>query len=100
LAFSDRYAFVGLSKIRETSTFGGLPIAERIRELKCGVWCLDIASGQLVAFLEFQKGVDEIFDVQVLQGIQFPAVIGFQKETIQGAFVIPRDNSLFRNGVR
>src|SRR5262249_22602994 len=29
LALHGSYAFVGLSKIRETSTFGGVPIAER-----------------------------------------------------------------------
>src|SRR5262249_3886517 len=29
LALHGTYAFVGLSKIRETSTFGGVPIAER-----------------------------------------------------------------------
>src|SRR5262249_49678284 len=41
LAFHDSFAFVGLSKIRETSTFGGLPIAERRRELPCGVGIVD-----------------------------------------------------------
>src|SRR5262245_1802885 len=41
LALYDRFAFVGLSKIRETSTFGGMPIAERRPELKCGVGVVD-----------------------------------------------------------
>ncbi len=89
LAFHDRYAFVGLSRIRETSTFGGVPIAERPERLKCGVWVLEIESGRAVEFLEFERGVTEVFDVQVLGGIRFPAVVGFSKETIQGAFVLP-----------
>lgn len=89
LAFADRYAFVGLSKIREASTFGGLPISERHTELKCGVWVVDLATGQTAAFLEFQRGVEELFDVQLLPGIRFPAIIGFQKETVHGAFVVP-----------
>lgn len=93
LALHGRYVFVGLSKIRETSTFGGLPIAERMKDLKYGVWVIDASSGQWVGFLEFEAGVEEIFDVQVLPGIRFPAVIGFQKETIHGAFVIPRDGT-------
>ena len=42
LALHDRFAFVGLSKIRETSTFGGMPIAERRPELKCGVGVVDL----------------------------------------------------------
>ena len=89
LAFYDRYAFVGLSKARETSTFGELPISARQSELKCGIWILDVTSGQTVGFLEFEKGVEEIFDVQILPGIRNPAVVGFQKDTIHGAFVIP-----------
>jgi uncharacterized protein (TIGR03032 family) len=70
LAFHGPLAFVGLSRIRETSTFGGLPIAERLRELQCGVWVLDYRSGQTVGFLLFQAGVEEIFDVQVLPGVR------------------------------
>jgi hypothetical protein len=30
-------AFVGMSKIRETATFGVLPIGERSEKLRCGV---------------------------------------------------------------
>jgi uncharacterized protein (TIGR03032 family) len=88
-AFYGRYAFIGLSKIRETSTFGGLPLAERRHTLKCGTWVVDLPSGQTVAWLEFDRGVEEIFDVQVLTGWRFPSVVGFQKETIQGTFVLP-----------
>src|SRR5262249_12350418 len=36
LALYDHFAFVGLSKIRETSTFGGMPSAERRPEAKGG----------------------------------------------------------------
>jgi uncharacterized protein (TIGR03032 family) len=76
LALYDRFAFVGLSKIRETSTFGGMPIAERRPELKCGVGAVDLATGRLVAHLEFLTGVEEIFDVQVLPGTRCPALSG------------------------
>ena len=90
LAFAGRYAFVGLSKVRESATFGGLPIAGRPGGLKCGVWVVDLTIGAAVAFLEFQAGVEEIFDVQVLPGVRFPAVVGLQKGTIDDAFVVPR----------
>jgi uncharacterized protein (TIGR03032 family) len=63
LAFAGNYAFIGLSKIRETSTFGGLPIAERPSELKCGVAVVDVQRGEIVAMLEFHTAVEEIFDV-------------------------------------
>jgi uncharacterized protein (TIGR03032 family) len=76
LALHRSYAFVGQSKIRETSTFGGIPIAERRESLRCGVGVVDLVKGQHVAHLEFKAGVDEIFDVQVLPGVRLPAVSG------------------------
>jgi uncharacterized protein (TIGR03032 family) len=76
LAMYDRFAFVGLSRIRETSTFGGMPIAERRPELKCGVGVVDLTTGRLMAHLEFVTGVEEIFDVQVVPGVRCPALSG------------------------
>src|SRR5262249_11370309 len=75
-AFAGPYAFVGLSKVRETATFGGVPIAERRQELKCGVWVVDCRTGRAVVFLELRSGVDELFDVQVLPGVRAPVVEG------------------------
>jgi uncharacterized protein (TIGR03032 family) len=76
LALHDRFAFVGLSRIRETSTFGGMPIAERRPDLKCGVGVVDLTTGRLVAHLEFVTGVEEIFDVQVVPFARCPALSG------------------------
>jgi uncharacterized protein (TIGR03032 family) len=76
LALYDRFAFVGLSKIRETATFGGMPITSRRPELKCGVGVVDLGTGRLMAHLEFVTGVEEIFDVQVLPGARCPVLSG------------------------
>ncbi len=89
LAFAGPYAFVGLSKIRPTSAMDGVPLARRRDELRCGVAVVDCRDGRLVAFLEFQTAVEEIFDVQALAGVRFPEVVGFQKEAIQHTFVVP-----------
>jgi uncharacterized protein (TIGR03032 family) len=71
-----RLAFVGLSRIRETSVFGGLPIAERRAALRCGVAIVDLDTGTLVASLLFNSGVEEIFDVKVLPGYHSPVLSG------------------------
>jgi uncharacterized protein (TIGR03032 family) len=89
LALVGRYAFIGLSKIRQASTFGGLPIAGRPGELKCGVAVVDLPRGELVALLDFHTAVEEIFDVRFLPGLCFPEVIGFQKETVHHTFIVP-----------
>jgi uncharacterized protein (TIGR03032 family) len=89
LAIVGPYAFIGLSKIREKSAMTGVPLAERRDQLKCGVAVADLRSGQVIAFLEFQTAVEEIFDVQLLPGLRFPEVIGFQQATIQHTFIVP-----------
>ena len=66
LAIHRDLAVVGLSKIRETSTFGGLPILDRADGLKCGIAIVNLSSGRLVSQFEFKSGVEEIFDVDVI----------------------------------
>jgi uncharacterized protein (TIGR03032 family) len=93
LALCGPYAFLGLSKIRATSAMDGVPLAERRNELKCGVAVVDVRSGATVALLEFQTAVEEIFDVQLLPGLRFPEVLGFQKEAVHHTFVVPNERS-------
>jgi uncharacterized protein (TIGR03032 family) len=90
LALAGPYAFVGLSKIREASAMDGVLLADRRNKLKCGVAVVDWLSSRVVVLLEFQTAVEEVFDVQLLPGLRFPEVIGFQRETIQHTFVVPR----------
>jgi len=79
---------VMLSKIRPTSAMDGVPLAERRASLKSGVSVVDLTSGAVVATIEFQTAVDEVFDVQVLAGQRFSEVLGFQKDTVQHTFVL------------
>jgi uncharacterized protein (TIGR03032 family) len=92
LALAGPYAFVGLSKIRGGSAMDGVPLTQRRERLKCGVAVVDLRSGQVTAFLEFLTAVEEIFDVQLLLGLRFPEVIGFEQETIQHTFIVPRES--------
>ena len=91
LAFWDRFAFVGLSKIREKREFGGLPLEEWLDDKRCGVFAIDVSSGQLVGFMEFTQGCSEIFDVQFLPGFKRPTVLGLSKPTVDGVFIVPPD---------
>jgi uncharacterized protein (TIGR03032 family) len=92
LAICEPYAFVGLSKIRETSAMDGVPLAERRAELKCGIAVVDLRNGEVVASVDFETAVEEVFDVQVLPGHRFPEIMGFQKDTIQNTFIVPVGN--------
>lgn len=66
LTFAGQFAFVGLSRIRETSIFGGIPIAEHREQLKCGVAVIDLKLGRTVAVFQFHSGVEEIFALEIL----------------------------------
>ena len=93
LALCGPYAFIGLSKIRETSAMDGVPLAERRGQLKCGVAVVHVRSSQVIAFLEFHTAVEEIFDVQLLPGLRFPEVMGFQKESVHHTFIVPPETA-------
>ncbi len=90
LAFYDRFAFVGLSKAREKRMFGGLPIEEHKTELQCGIQVVDLDAGKVVAFIQFEAGCEELFDVQVLPNSRRANIIGFTKDTVNGIFVLPK----------
>ncbi len=76
LALHGDLAFVGLSRIRETAIFGGAPIAAYHDELKCGVGVVELSTGNTVATLQFDNGVEEIFDVQAVTGVRCPTFGG------------------------
>lgn len=76
LAFSGSLAFVGLSKTRHLKI--GLPLVQALGESpgQCGVWVVDIDDGRNVGFLEILRGIDEVFDVQLVSGLPHPIVLG------------------------
>ena len=57
LDFAGNLAFVGLSQVRETAVFSGIPITERLsaEERTCGVCVVDLATGRVVALLRFER---------------------------------------------
>ena len=89
LAFAGPLVFVGLSQVRETNAFGGIPLTERVRERCCGVWVLDSRTGRIVGSLRFEGIVQEIFDVQILKGLRFPEIAEPDSELAGSAFVLP-----------
>ena len=88
LAFVGPYAFVGLSQVRE-SVFTSLPITDQATERNCGVWMVDVRTGDLVGFVKFDGVVQEIFDVRLLPA-RWPALVP-QGDLTQSAFVLPED---------
>jgi uncharacterized protein (TIGR03032 family) len=89
LDFCGPFAFVGLSQVRESAYFGGLPLTEQAAERFCGVWVLHAETGRTVAFLRFEDAVQEVFAVQVLPGARFPELINSDAGLLADSFVLP-----------
>ena len=91
LDFAGNLAFIGLSQVRETAVFSGIPITERLSasERTCGVWAVDIRNGEVVAFVKFEEAVQEIFAVSVLAGCQSPDLVNDDPKITGSSFVLP-----------
>ena len=57
LDFAGPLAFIGLSQVRESAVFSGIPLVERGQERTCGVWVVHLETGQTIGFLRFEAGV-------------------------------------------
>ncbi len=88
LDFIGNYAVIGLSQVRETAVFAGLPLTQTQPVRHCGVWIIDIRSGETKAFLRFEKGVQEIFAVAVLPW-RFPDLVRDDPDLLSSTYVLP-----------
>jgi len=86
--FAGPLAFIGLSKVRESAVFSGIPLVERLEERTCGVWVVNIQNGQTIAFLRFEEGVQEIFSVQVVRA-RYPALLDHDDEHLKNSYMLP-----------
>jgi len=92
LDFVGDLAFVGLSQVRESAVFSGIPITERLapEERTCGVCVVDLRRGEPIALLKFESGVQEIFAVAVLPR-RFPDLINDDETLLENSFVVPAE---------
>jgi uncharacterized protein (TIGR03032 family) len=93
LDFAGPFAFVGLSQVRESAVFSGIPITQRLAENErtCGVCAIDLTTGQVVALLRFETGVQEVFAVTVLPGRRYPDLINDDETLLENSFVVPTE---------
>jgi uncharacterized protein (TIGR03032 family) len=88
LAFLGPLAFIGLSQVRESAVFSGIPLVERLDERTCGVWVVHVDTGRTVAFVRFEDAVQEIFAVEVLPGMRYPDLINHDPDLIGTSYAL------------
>ena len=90
LDFVGPYAFIGLSQVRETAVFSGLPVTERAQERNSGVWVVNIETGENLGFVRFEGEVREIFAVKALPpGIACPELLEPSDPLVRSSYVLP-----------
>jgi uncharacterized protein (TIGR03032 family) len=98
LDFAGHYAFVGLSQVRQSGVFHGIPLVEGNRDRTCGVWIVDLRSGKTAAWLRFDEPIREIFGVKVLHGLRSPQVV--QDDALIADFFVLPNPERDRGGVK
>ncbi|MDB5336156.1 MAG: hypothetical protein JWN70_1775 [Planctomycetaceae bacterium] len=87
LTFVGDYAVIGVSKPRHEKTFTGLPLdaelARRQASAQCGLFVVDLRSGDIVHWLRAEGSIAELYDVAVLSGVRRPKALGFQTDEIR-----------------
>lgn len=83
------YIFIGLSKLRQTSTtFADLPIAKR--SIFCGIVVIHLPTTSIAGFIKYENSVEEIYDVKVLPGMQRPGILNHEKPDFRLALSTPQ----------
>lgn len=82
------YLFIGLSKLRQTSTaFADLPIARR--SVFCGIVVMHLPTASMAGFIRYENSVEEIYDVKVLPGMLRPGILNHEKPDFRTAVSTP-----------
>ncbi len=97
LAFWQDWAIVGLSKPRER-TFTDLLLQERLSKKRvkprCGLMVIDLKTGAIVEWLRLEGTISELYDLQVLPGVQRPMALGFKNDDISRLLTLDTMDSL------
>jgi uncharacterized protein (TIGR03032 family) len=88
--FAGNLAFIGLSQVRESAIFSGLPLTERVpeEERMCGVYVVNIETGKTIAYSRFSGAVREIFAVGIIAQTQFPEVLMGDHELLESSYAL------------
>ena len=81
------FAVIGLSKPRENRTFSGLELDDNLKKHKvdarCGIYVVDLKSGDIVHWARIEGIVTELYDVAVLPDRKNTAAVGFKTDEIR-----------------
>ena len=88
LAKHGDYLFIGLSKLRKTSSaFGELKIAEQAQY--AGIAIVHLPSGNVAGEIRYHNSVDEIYDLQVIPKYNRPGILNTERPEYKQGLTTP-----------
>ncbi len=82
------YLFIGMSKLRPGRALGDIPLAQQ--DLFSGVAVFHLPSGRMAGNIRYLNSCEEIYDVQILQGLRQPGILGFESPLYRSALSTPQ----------
>jgi uncharacterized protein (TIGR03032 family) len=99
LRFVGDYALIGLSKPRN-KVFEGLPLdgelRTRGREPVCGIYVVNIGTGEIEHRIDITGSVEELYDVTFMPGARAPLLVGLQGDEAKKFVFLGPDTSAKR----
>lgn len=87
LAFHGNFAIIGLSKQRENRTFSGLDLDKNLAKSqatpRCGLYVIDLSTGDAVHWVRVEGVVSELYDVVTLPSVRCPHALGHKTDEIR-----------------
>lgn len=81
------FAVIGLSEPRHNKTFSGLALDDNLKqhkvEARCGLYIIDLTTGDIVHWVRLEGLVSELYDVVVLPDRRNTAAVGFKSDEIR-----------------
>jgi uncharacterized protein (TIGR03032 family) len=92
LSFHRGFAVVGASKCRRERSFSGLALdghlTSRDLDARCGLFVIDLKSGDIVHWLHIDGDIEELYDVIVLPDAVQPMAMGLRTDEIRRLITI------------
>lgn len=86
MSFAGDYVVIGSSLQRENRTFQGLALDDNLKsreaEPRCGLYVIDLRSGDIVHWVRIGGVVRELYDVVVLPRVARPMALGFKSDEV------------------
>ncbi len=76
LTFVGDLMLVGLSKIRQSESAHQIPLISDlgVENSQCGIWLVNLTSGEEIARLSFNGDVEQVYDIAVVEDSTVPAL--------------------------